>query len=71
MHVTETGPALRHIGQSLPFQQTTNTLATSYLCAVRHATQRSPLARTRELPRFRLTSLLTGSTAESNTEGYQ
>jgi hypothetical protein len=41
MHVTETGTALRHLGQSLPFQQTTNTLATSYLCAVRHATQRS------------------------------
>jgi hypothetical protein len=48
MHVTETGPAVRHLGQSLPFQQTTNTLATSYLCAVRHATQRSaPGANTR------------------------
>jgi hypothetical protein len=71
MHVTETGPALRHLGQSFPFQQTISTQATSYLCAIRHATQRSARARTRELPRFRLTSLLTGNTAESNTEGYQ
>jgi hypothetical protein len=48
MHVTETGPALRHLGQSFPFQQTISTQATSYLCAVRHATQRSaPGANTR------------------------
>ena len=48
MHVTETGPALRHLGQSFPFQQTISTQATSYLCAVRHVTQRSaPGANTR------------------------
>ena len=48
MHVTETGPALRHLGQSFPFQQTISTRAPSYLCAVRHATQRSaPGANTR------------------------
>jgi len=48
MHVTETGPALRHLGQSFPFQQTISTQATSYLCAVRHAIQRSaPGANTR------------------------
>src|ERR1700730_2669425 len=48
MHVMETGPALRHLGQSFPFQQTISTQATSYLCAVRHATQRSaPGANTR------------------------
>jgi hypothetical protein len=48
MHVTEPGPALRHLGQSFPFQQTISTQATSYLCAVRHATQRSaPGANTR------------------------
>jgi hypothetical protein len=71
MHVTETGPALRHFRQSCPFQQTISTQATSYLCAVRHVTQRSARARTRELPRFRLSSLLTGNAAESSTEGYQ
>jgi hypothetical protein len=48
MHVTEPGPALRHLGQSFPFQQTISTQATSYLCAVCHATQRSaPGANTR------------------------
>jgi hypothetical protein len=72
MHVTETGPALRHLGQSFPFQQTISTQATSYLCAgsvTPHNTP--PQERTRELPRFRLTSLPAGNTAESNTEGYQ
>ena len=48
MHVTETGPALRHSARHSPFQQTISNQATSYLCAVRHATQRSaPGANTR------------------------
>jgi hypothetical protein len=71
MHVTETGPALRHLGQSFPFQQTISTQATSYLCAVRHATQRSAPGANTRAPRFRLTPLLTGNPAESNTAVYQ
>jgi len=50
MHVTETGPALRHLGQSFPFQQTISTQATSHLCAVRHATQRSALGANTRTP---------------------
>jgi hypothetical protein len=71
MHVTETGPALRPSARHSPFSKRSAHKRRA-ICA-RSVTLHNapPRARTRELPRFRVTSLLTGNTAESNTEGYQ